>query len=220
MSEEKTVMSLIAIVFEDQRWSPDLKKIAEHFVELHNLDPMRMNILAGLINCAIAEGYVQGSWNLRLAWFAGILDGEGSIGLSKNTPRKPTKTNYIIAPAIQVSNANFLLVKEVKTILKQLGVKSTHSAVRRFKNAKWADEYKINVTKHADVIKILQAVQPYLISKREQAAIVLAFCCNRVGKHRCHSKGNHGQFVQTYDGSELILYEKLRPLNKKGPQRR
>lgn len=157
-------------------------------------------------------------WNLRLAWFGGIIDGEGSIGLCK-THKGKTKTGYIIVPQIQVSNRNKVLIDEVSSILKELGVKSAYCIHRRFENLKWSDEYQIHISKHADIIKLLETIRPFIISKTQQAETVLEFCKNRLGKHRVHVKGKFGQFVKTYDGSELVLYEKLIPLNKKGTRK-
>lgn len=155
---------------------------------------------------------------IELAWLAGILDGEGSIGLAKCAAPK-SSTGYIITPSIQVSNRDKKIIAEVSRIFELIEAKGSYCTHTRFENDKWADEFIIHDSKHMDIIKILEAVKQYLISKTAQADIVLAYCKSRLGKHQKRTVDSKGKFVKTYDGSELKFYEKIRPLNKKGKRR-
>jgi hypothetical protein len=66
------------------------------------------------------------------------------------------------------------------------------------------------ITKRADIVYILKKVQPFLIVKREQASLLVAFFEDKIGSNK------------TWLGEEERLrrrkiYDRMRELNKKGP---
>lgn len=152
---------------------------------------------------------------MELIWLAAAIDFDGAIGMSKNKAK--TSTGYIMAPQVQFTNTDPKLVDKIRVIYVKIGVDRKPTPYTP-SNEKWATQYHFCTQNHEEIIKILEAVEPFLISKKRQAQIVLDYCKSRSGK-RGKKDPKTGKFTKTYDGSELIYYGLLEKLNKKGVRR-
>lgn len=106
-----------------------------------------------------------------LAYTAGLLDGEGSIGI---ICMKPGKNNNYKLPYHQLHVG---IVNTHKGVLDWLKIKFGGSISRHDKNAKsktW--HWTINTRKAAAFLKI---IYPYLIIKQGQAKLAIEFRDNR-----------------------------------------
>lgn len=140
------------------------------------------------------RGYKEvGNMITKLAWLAGILDGEGCLGVYNN--KQKGRKYYATRPHIVIVNTDTILIDEAVMILNALGVKY-YLALRKRANPKWKRSFTLAVQSKKGAIKLLEAVMPHLIAKREQAEIVLQYC-----------RG---------EGNKILLCERIKELNRKG----
>jgi hypothetical protein len=110
--------------------------------------------------------------NEQLCYFAGIIDGEGSIGIEHLKPTKGRKKDYYTC-RLTVINTSFTLMRWIKENFG--GTFDTRKAILGRKVV-----YRWHIFgKNMDAI--LQAIFPFLIIKKIQAHIVLKYR-NTVGK--------------------------------------
>ncbi len=125
------------------------------------------------------------------AWLAGIIDGEGSIGLSKI--ERGNKT--FIAPVITITNTNKPLMDKVCAVYPNGNIYSR----QRESNLKICYDWQLS--KVNDVSNFLEQIFPFLAAKRDKAEVVLRFC-----KYRMQKK--------PYSDKELQFYNQLKDLDK------
>ena len=104
----------------------------------------------------------------RIAYIAGIIDGEGCITITRRKIRRLKTDNWYYEPQVIISNTNKELLRFCAEcyggwITKLRKCKSNHSIA-----------YQWKVTGN-EMRSLLDAVNPYLIVKRKQANIVLLF---------------------------------------------
>lgn len=109
----------------------------------------------------------------QAAYFAGIVDGEGTISLNKGGKKNRREQ---IVPSLSVFNTNEKLFKWIELVISS---RVTHSRQRtRTKGHKQIYEWK--TTSCLTVAQILGAILPFLVLKRRQAELVMEYCCNRI----------------------------------------
>lgn len=102
------------------------------------------------------------------AWLAGIIDGEGCITIVKRG------NNFV--PSVKIANTNELLINKCKEVLSEAGVSFNirYSDRGERKNAKPA--WELAMESRPRVVAALELILPYLVSKKEQASLVLDWC--------------------------------------------
>ena len=148
---------------------------------------------------------------VRLGWLAGIIDGEGSIGMSHS---KVKGTSY--RPYIQICNCDLKLINEVMDILDNYKIKYTFYHRKEDRKSNWRDSITITIGTYSEGIKVLELMCPFLISKLEQASILLEFLRHRAGINHKGQVDSKGRFKKSYDGKEIEAHQKLHKLNFKG----
>jgi hypothetical protein len=104
----------------------------------------------------------------RIAYFAGIVDGEGTIHIVRQTTNrsKPGRPPYITG-GFYVTNSDRTLLTWI-----QRNFGGNIGLARRKVGANWKPVYRIQFYgKSAE--RLIRMVQPYLIAKREQANLYL-----------------------------------------------
>jgi len=121
------------------------------------------------------------------AYIAGLIDGEGSILVTKR-----------IRPAITVTNTN-------KDIIFWLGEKlgGDEHISSRSKGRKRKTVWRWGTTKILHIKDILENILPYLRIKKRHAELLLQFCNLKI-----NGEPDNEKF--------LIIFEKLKKLNQKG----
>jgi hypothetical protein len=109
------------------------------------------------------------------AYLAGIIDGEGHIGLPRSGARRPAKAR------LTVSTTTYSLVE---WLLQNAGPVSVTFISRAAKNPKWNDAWMCTWTSNAMRREILEAILPFLIIKQRQAAAMLDWLSDRPGRGR------------------------------------
>jgi hypothetical protein len=150
---------------------------------------------------------------IKLAWLAGIMDGEGSFGMRRGRNKK--NPNVFYNPQTQIVNCNFDMLDEIKSILRFYKIKFSFDIRKDTRKANWSDSGRIALTNLDGNIKFIELIIPFMIAKKPQAKILLEFCKKRkLVDHK--SRHLNGNFIKTYDGSEEKVFLELHKLNKKG----
>ena len=105
-----------------------------------------------------------------LAWAAGIIDGEGTIGLYKHYYKKLDRTYY--DPLIAVVNTDPLVVAGYLVVLRASRI--GHYIMRPKRLTKGNRQvYRVHTRGIKRCIKALKILSPYLVAKRKQALLLL-----------------------------------------------
>jgi len=132
----------------------------------------------------------------RYGWLGGIIDGEGYIVLNSRQQTKRRERNLV--PMFGIVNTDELLITTVESLLTELGVGYYRND--RAATSKWKKTMRIVVAGAKRCSKFLTAVQPYLISKKNHAELVLEFIESRLSKNR----------LLPYSERELEIYAALK----------
>lgn len=130
---------------------------------------------------------------LQASYFAGIVDGEGTITIAKST-----RSIGGLTPLFSVANTD---KKLIDWLMKNVGGKVTASQP---KNKKWKIKYRWYSYTIVDVCALINMVYPYLIIKKENAKRVLKFCKWRMKlagesykKEAVYSRRPDGRFAKS-----------------------
>lgn len=106
------------------------------------------------------------------AYIAGIVDGEGYIGIKKGLP---SSINKMRSPKYEARISIAMTDREAITLIERTFGIYCSTRLRSKRNALHKPCYQFDVTNQR-VGTILRSVLPYLRIKREQALTVIAFC--------------------------------------------
>lgn len=150
----------------------------------------------------------QLSLEAKLGWFGGIMDGEGSIILPKHCN---ANTFY---PVFRMGNTNYKLCKMFVDILRELNI-PFYVRYDKPTKTKYKPMWRIIITGMKRVKKILEIINPYLISKREQGELILEFINSRLDMNSNRSSASNKPLTNYQIG----LANKVNLLNKVGFQK-
>lgn len=131
-----------------------------------------------------------------LGYLAGIVDGEGWIGI--------TGKDRLLHPAISVHMVSIVGIENVADVAIRAGLPSYHHHMN--------DSSRFTLKGYKRCVPFLEAIRPYLFIKARQADLV--FECHRERKKRPYHNS-------TPSVRELEIRNEIRALNTKGknPQR-
>ena len=112
--------------------------------------------------------------NAEIGWLAGIMDGEGSIGVKCSHRESGT-----FSPVVSICNTNQRLIDKIRLIFEKLGIKCN------IQNKKvYSDNHSlavnIYVCDRTSVIKLCQSIEQYCTSKKTQLNLVIDYL-NEIG---------------------------------------
>lgn len=119
-----------------------------------------------------------------IAWLAGILDGEGHIGIAQaKRPENRYRHGVYHSPVVQIANTNPLMMERAADVIE--AVTGFRPAInKKSDNTKNVDRHRqawvLQLNAKAIALLVLSVVRPYLVAKGEQADLVMAF----VRRHR------------------------------------
>ena len=117
----------------------------------------------------------------RLAWLAGVIDGEGTVGACltvNSTSRKDGTRHRHLMFRVAIANTDEAMIREVAEIADTLGVRyCLHISPSRVTKHKPA--FVISLSSWTRVEGLLNAVLPWLVTKRARADLVLAMIRHR-----------------------------------------
>ena len=153
----------------------------------------------------------------RLAWLAGIIDGEGAITywLDAHYQRKDGKTNKSVRARVAIGNTNHSLIDEIMQIANEIGVSHHLIFQSRRSNPRSKPCWYVYFSGAKRVRGVLNSVLPFLISKRKQADLILAVLDHRSSTRRGRHK-NAGQILLKDDAWLSGQLAELSSLNRRG----
>lgn len=139
----------------------------------------------------------------KLAYLAGIIDGEGSIMLwmNKGDPKLRGQFNL----RVNISSTDKCLIKWLSNNF--MGNSYEMNSPSRKANPQWKQQYIWEV-KRGDILQFLKDIYPFLVIKKERCEIAIKFRETFAKRQRNLSK-------ETFD-LRLSLYEKMKHLNLRG----
>ena len=147
--------------------------------------------------------------NERLAWLAGIWDGEGTITVFL-THRDNNEPRY--NPALVLTNTNDVIISEAVKILDELEIRMflfhNHKS-----NPNYKDAYQLTTRKLTSVKKFCEIMIPFLVGKKAQAELTLRFVNSRL---KVFEKNGSWSQHNKYTEEEISLCEQLKRLNQRG----
>lgn len=132
------------------------------------------------------------------AFIAGLIEGEGWLGLHQNTLHSSGRTYKFPSPAFGLVNTEPEMVKYLIDTL-EIGTVSWQ------KHGKWKPQIKFNITKSAELITFFEIMIPYLRWKKTEAQLLLNWLYVRWEKYR-QQKG--------YSAEELTAVEQIRKIRE------
>lgn len=145
---------------------------------------------------------------VKIAWLAGIWDGEGTLSIVKQNKRLRKghgEGNQGLNPKATMENTSILIIEECCKILDSLDIKY-YISERKAKSNKHKDRYVVQICRLDMIVKFCDALIPYLISKRSQAYLLKKYAESRF-------KGGR----KSYSISEFDYCDQIQGLNKLGP---
>ena len=138
----------------------------------------------------------QQATEAEIGWLAGIIDGEGHIGLSNQNSKK----GLAVRADLQIVNTDNKLIEKLVNILRKMGV-NPYIRERVHVKSTWNTNTIVTVGRFAQIKQILDIVMEHLTGmKREKAEIVLALIESRIKKTR----------YDRYDAQELEIVRVFR----------
>lgn len=114
-------------------------------------------------------------WESQLGYLAGIIDGEGTIGCYFYHDRGNQSPRY----GIWIVNTDKRILDQCKTTIHEIGLEKVFMGIRNYKPTNFkktpSKVWYIQISRKADVKTLLETITPLLISKQEQAQLILNF---------------------------------------------
>jgi hypothetical protein len=137
------------------------------------------------------------------AYFAGFVDGEGTISVAR-TKRRESRTGYRFRPYLSVANTNIDVLRSLLTQCGNGRILCKYSTFRCCPDRK--ELYALDLGA-AQMRRVLPAIQPYLRVKKRQAELLMEFLSISVYGH---------QNTEAEWQRVLQIHSELRALNHRG----
>lgn len=138
------------------------------------------------------------------SYWAGFIDGEGAIGLTKkNNPNHTLGFAYV--PYISVTNSN----KHILELLKEEFHGNIHEHKTKASGYPNSKQLYIWYIDSGSMVRFLLSISPYLKLKKQQAEIILNYLDSRSKHYKSYVPKVFWKLAEE-------AYQKLKVLNKKG----
>lgn len=145
----------------------------------------------------------------ELYYFAGLLDGEGSVMLVRTGSRGKHGERPLV-PQVRLTNTDPTIIQFVVNILIKLGVQPWIETREQKKN--WNTAYSVLVSGIKKTNKVLEVMCKFLLAKKAQAELVLEFNRIRMATGRNQKNGSGYK----YGSQEQSIFERMKLLNHRG----
>lgn len=118
-----------------------------------------------------------------LAYLAGIIDGEGWVGLQKRFDKKW----WVYKPALRVTNTDPNIINRVYEIWEAVGVSGhiyENEQNPSVSNGKQIMNLQLN--KKIDIQRVLEHIIPYLVGKKARAIMLHRYLTNTVDREEAY----------------------------------
>jgi hypothetical protein len=126
-----------------------------------------------------------------LQYFAGLIDGEGCITIKRSAPSgKRRSPSYVFSLCVEMADP-----RPIQAMCDFFGLTMWHNKSRHLKNPTKHRPLFVAQIGRRKGIEILQAVLPYLLAKREEAELAIAFhlaCMSATAHERMLGRKRYG----------------------------
>lgn len=136
-----------------------------------------------------------------LAWAAGIIDGEGCIGIYGRS-----RGYHEYFARLFIRNSDLKMIQKLQSIFQKGTILKQHTH-----NSKWKDTYSLSVS-HNPLKSILKQVYPYLVTKRERAKYAMEYIGRKINKQYF----GYRQIPSYEIAQREFFYDLFKHLNKRG----
>lgn len=154
----------------------------------------------------------------RLAYLAGLIDGEGCIS------HRLARMNYVrkrdggqsfgLDFKVSIANTDMLMIEEIQSIALAIGTKCLVFCLQQ-QGPRFKPIWHASFDSGKRVEAVLSATLPYLITKRERAERTLALI--RYWRKARWAKGQQGGLSPSDDAWLMKQLGDLKHLNRRGP---
>jgi len=113
----------------------------------------------------------------KYGWLAGIIDGEGTITITKQN----RQTWFSYRPEIHITNTNQLILKQSCKLLKEITGKTVKIFITDKKRKNYV--YRVRLQDIESCKKLLIFLGPFLVGKKKQGKLLLEFLQNKKTKN-------------------------------------
>jgi hypothetical protein len=107
--------------------------------------------------------------SVDLSWVAGIIEGEGHIGIANPKVAGTTRRRYVLG--LCVDNTDYRIIDKLHNLFGgYVGV--NNRKIVKDKNAKWQFRWQVSSVKAATILRI---IQPFVVSKIEEVNLGIEF---------------------------------------------
>ena len=145
---------------------------------------------------------------LQLAYLAGIIDGEGCLGISKNTTKKQRQKNPKYQSEVCIINTDTRLMNWLKENFGGL----VNERKIYGPNDKISYRWRIKESQHQIILK---AIIPHLVIKTEQAKLIIKFLTNKTQNNLDGREVSQKEIIR-----REYYYQEIKKLNTRGNTRR
>jgi len=145
----------------------------------------------------------------KLAWLAGLWDGEGSITMFVAQERNKAPK---IIPTLVLVNTNAHIVNEALNIISEIGAR--FHVFERPENKKHKACFQLTTRNMGHIKAVLGALIPYLVGKKPQAEMLLRYVNRRMELADKTGRTTH----LGYDDDDWSMQRAVQALNRRGPE--
>lgn len=143
----------------------------------------------------------------KIAWLAGLWDGEGSITIFRHVE----KGGYVkLKPCLVLTNTDVNIINEATKILDSLDIRMHVVDYTRPRSKRI---YQLTTSKLDNLKRFCEIFTPFLIGKRAQAELLSRYVESRNKKREKAIAWGHNT---KYDDEELSMEQQMRVLNHRG----
>ena len=150
----------------------------------------------------------------QLCWLAGIIEGEGTVGMYKAVRKEG---NPKISPILSITNTDPWIINQCDKIIRKLGV--IPYVVEKSPDVKqWNTCYILKIQNHKDITIVLEAIMNSLYShKKAISQLMLRFLHSRLREN----DGKRMKGLGTgYTQQEKKVYSLIREMNGRGKDKK
>ena len=141
---------------------------------------------------------------VELAYSAGLIDGEGYIGIIRTKPNSDDKSPRI-EPKIQVTMCDRKALDYLKEVFGGTLI------LRASNKKKWKDRYIWTLTNKEKLREVGKKLLPFLKTKKEQIVLLLSFLDDCPSKRRGRSIVSYEELLKREE-----FHQKMKKLNFRG----
>lgn len=133
----------------------------------------------------------------RIAWLAGLLDGEGYVGINIWRESKTLDARIKFRPSVQMSITDYLIYKKYIEIINELGIKNYIRLYKQDETRRLRIETM--VVNRQNVKRLLTAIRPFVTRLAEYCDIVLTFIEECESTNHINDKDKRYELALKYD---------------------